>query len=303
MNSQRIHWSIVLLALAAFACTIPGTASPTPFVFPTPNLTLTAIYQPTSTPDGEPTLEATELVNRSTATPALEETKPAPTVTTEQSERSSESTVTATRFDQPPEIDGDFSDWPVERWSATEVVYGLDTWNSGSDLAASFALGWDNNNLYLSIQVNDDSHVQIASGRSLYKGDGVEILLDTSLQADINSTQLSSDDFQIGISPGDLISKKPEAYRWFPRSVEGSLSSLSIAAEPSDDGYSIEVKIPWIVFGVEPQAGDQFGLAISVSDNDLSGTAIQQSMVSNVASRVLTNPTTWGTLVLGNQSN
>jgi hypothetical protein len=56
--------------------------------------------------------------------------------------------------------------------------------------------------------------------------------------------------------------------------------------------------IPWTVFGVTAEAGDRFGFALSVSDNDLTGAPVQQSMVSNVSSRTLTNPTTWGTLIL-----
>ena len=44
--------------------------------------------------------------------------------------------------------------------------------------------------------------------------------------------------------------------------------------------------------------GNEYGFALSVSDNDLSEVAVQQSMVSSSSGRLLTDPTTWGILRL-----
>jgi hypothetical protein len=302
MHKNRMFIAIVALILASLACTLPGTASPTPFVFPTPNLTLTAIFQPTTTP-ARATEEPTELVAVVTASASPEGTEPTSTATPVETPRPDDTEVTAFQFELSPTIDGDLSEWPVDRWNATEVVYGRSNWTGGSDLSSSFILGWDSSNLYVGIQVNDDSHVQIAAGRSLYLGDSAEILLDAQLESDLNTDRLSADDYQVGLSPGDLNTRQPETYRWFPRSVEGSLSSPSVAAEPTSDGYVLEASIPWIVFGIEPEAGDTFGFALSISDNDLSGTRVQQSMVSSSSTRSLTDPTTWGILVLASSSN
>jgi hypothetical protein len=43
----------------------------------------------------------------------------------------------------------------------------------------------------------------------------------------------------------------------------------------------------------------RYGFAFAVSDNDNPNANEQQSMISNVPDRRLTNPTTWGNLVLG----
>jgi hypothetical protein len=40
------------------------------------------------------------------------------------------------------------------------------------------------------------------------------------------------------------------------------------------------------------------GLALNANDNDTPGTAAQEVMMSHVASRTLTDPTSWGTLTL-----
>ncbi|MFP3855382.1 MAG: sugar-binding protein [Anaerolineales bacterium] len=301
MNTHRMKLLSLILLLAALACTLPGTESPTPFVFPTPNLTLTAIHQPTNTEAVEAT--ETPLVANATATPSPSpdptSVEISPTDTPKADVRPNGQLLTAIRLQQPPTIDANLEEWPNQRYSATEVVYGRSNWSSGSDLSASFILAWDEANLYLAADVNDDTHVQLGRGNTIYQGDSLEILLDAMLHADFNTTQLSPDDFQVGLSPGDFNSRPTEAYRWFPRSVQGGLTSLDIEAAATTDGYLLEAAIPWIVFGVEPEVGDLFGFAFSVSDNDLAATTVQQSMVSSVASRSLTDPTTWGTLILG----
>jgi hypothetical protein len=49
---------------------------------------------------------------------------------------------------------------------------------------------------------------------------------------------------------------------------------------------------------VTPLAGGRYGFALSLSDNDVAGSSTFQSMVSSVDTRELTDPTTWGTLIL-----
>ncbi len=139
------------------------------------------------------------------------------------------------------------------------------------------------------------------TGANLFKGDSLEILLDTDVSADFYVTTLSPDDFQLGISDGrPNVSGTKEAYLWLPTNIAGSRSSVKIASSRSDaDGITrIEVAIPWTIFGITPASGDHFGFVLSASDNDNSADNVQQSMVSNVKTRVLTNPTTWGDLTL-----
>ena len=78
----------------------------------------------------------------------------------------------------------------------------------------------------------------------------------------------------------------------------GTYDDVEAAAVPTDDGYRIEAKIPWSIFGVNPDVGKDYGFAFSISDNDKSGENVQQSMVSNAPNRHLTDPTTWGELTL-----
>ena len=88
------------------------------------------------------------------------------------------------------------------------------------------------------------------------------------------------------------------AYLWFPKSIAGGRSQVKVSASSSSDGYVVEAAVPWSVFGISPEEGDHYGFAFSISDNDNQDKNVQQSMVSNDAKRVLTDPTTWGDLHL-----
>jgi hypothetical protein len=103
----------------------------------------------------------------------------------------------------------------------------------------------------------------------------------------------------LGISPGSpQPGDDPEAYLWYPSSRAGNYNEVKIGSTPTDNGYRVEVSIPWSLFKTNPVKGDHFGFCMSISDNDKSGANVQQSMVSNVSTRVLTDPTTWGDIQL-----
>lgn len=324
MNIKN-KWVPIIMAVLLTACNLtpgPGPVQPT---FPIPNQTMTALFStplptlimtlppaqasqtqpaaasqtappptavpPTATPTPEPS---------ATTVPSKTATLAPPTATPDLSRRTITS-VTASRMSTAPSIDGDWNDLPSKEYPAEIAVYGAANWTSRDDLAASFKIGWDATNLYLGVKVRDDIYVQNATGENLFKGDSLEIMLDTNVSADFYVTTSSPDDFQLGISPGrPNTSGTKEAYLWQPTNLAGSRSQVKIASLRNDaEGITrIEVAIPWTIFGVTPAAGDHFGFVLSVSDNDKSSDNVQQSMVSNVKTRGLTNPTTWGDLTL-----
>jgi len=207
--------------------------------------------------------------------------------------------IAAAYLNNPPTINGDLSDWSLGIYPAGTAVYGADQISDEADLKSNVMVGWDENNLYVGVRVWDEFYQQNETGRNLFKGDSVEILLDTNVGGDFYLNSLSNDDYQLGVSPG-FTSKgnNPEAYLWFPTIVEGSRSQVQIGVLPLPGQYHIELAIPWSIFGVSPYAGQHFGFAFSVSDNDLGGQSVQQSMVSNVSTRNLARPMTWGDLTL-----
>ena len=281
--------NITLTALFKTAMAVPDTSTPAP-VLPTVThavATSTQLVVP-------PTNTVAPPVNTATPVPPTAAPK-TPTVVGTQ-------LIEASRLSTVPTIDGDWSEWKkvAHEYPAQNIVYGKGNWTGEGDLNASYYVGWDANNLYLAVKVHDDRYVQLAQGENIYKGDSIELLLDTNRSGDLATHALNSDDYQIGISPGRPIiaDHNPEVYLWFPTQKSGDLSNVTVGAVDEGGVYRVEAAIPWSVFGVTPAKGMRFGFAISASDNDQAGQQVQESMVSSVPTRHLTDPATWGDLVL-----
>lgn len=211
--------------------------------------------------------------------------------------------ATATRLVSPPVIDGVLSEWiGKEGFTVSDVVYGEEEFTGSNDLSGLFWLGWDTENFYIAASVRDDVYVQNASGIQLYLGDSLEFQLDTLLENDFASQEMSFDDYQVGISVGadlDKGSHKEEVYLWMPIEKRASILSAHVFTRLIEGGYELEAAIPWSTLGVEPKEGMVMGFTVSISDNDTPGTQDQQTMVSMANTRKLTDPTSWGSLILG----
>ena len=197
-------------------------------------------------------------------------------------------------------VDGNLSDWGTLSFVADQVVYGSSVWNNNIDLSATYGIAWDDLYLYIAIEVRDDVHVQTEVGETIFKGDSVEILFDRDIDNDAWVTQLNSDDYQIGLSPGSFSddSVMTQVYRWYPVVQSGAITNAKIESRSNEGGYLIEAALPWTILGVSVTSGDEYGFVISVSDNDSEGVAVQESMVSNSAARDLSDPSTWGRIKL-----
>jgi hypothetical protein len=196
-------------------------------------------------------------------------------------------------------IDGGWGEWPADYYTAGSVVYGSSNWKNSEDLYFDYKVMWDEDYLYIAWKVTDDNYVQKSTGENIYLGDSVEVLLDVYVPYDYWTNWLSGDDYQLGVSPGKgSPGSDPEAYLWFPVGKSGSKSKVLIGVKDYAEGYRISVAIPWSIYGIDPYAGQRFGFAVSVSDDDSAKGKQQQSMVSSSSRRILTDPMTWGDLVL-----
>ncbi|MEN8240427.1 MAG: sugar-binding protein [Chloroflexota bacterium] len=284
-----------------------GIVEPTAILSPTPNLTLTAVFaQATANaPEpGEPT--STDLPDPASPTdePGVEVTQPAPPTPTSVAYAETPAVavvdqVEAHYLNSAPTIDGALSEWPGEMYSMSDLVYGPEYYANSADLSGQFKIAWDNDNLYLGVVVFDTRYSQTATGTQMFMGDSLEILMDTNLSGDASDTQLSGDDYQIGISAGNLHDVAiPEAFMWYPSDKIGTLPGVEIAGVLINGGYVVEIAMPWSVVGVTPTNGKIVGFLFSISDNDMQFMNKQQSVVSFSPSRELQNPTSWSELKL-----
>jgi hypothetical protein len=236
--------------------------------------------------------------------PSLAPTVTLPGNTATGSEEAEDTTaaVTAQPVNQPVQLDGALNEWAdFPTYESAFRVFNSESWDQTDDVRAIWRLGWDQDNLYVAVQVEDDIHVQTQSGSTIFKGDGVSLQIDTELDAD-PGPGLSPDDYQINLSPGDFANNPPAAYR-FRGDDSGNLIDLvghtiQVASRPSGNGYTLEAAIPWHDIGVSPAPGSRMGISLNVNDNDTPGAAVQEVMMSQVSTRKFNDPSSWGLINL-----
>lgn len=201
-------------------------------------------------------------------------------------------------LEPPPVVDGDLVEWTALVYPAQEAVFGAQHRTDGNDVAGSWNIAWDDEYLYVAVKVKDDALVQAATGETLYKGDSIELWL--SVDPGSRGDQLSEREFQVGLSPGDLVggTTRPEAYLWLPRGLKAPILDVVIGARAVEGGYTLEAAVPWSVFRLTPFSGEGFGFTLAVNDDDTPGSPEQQTQVTNTKDSQLRDPRTWGVLTL-----
>lgn len=261
----------------------------TPGVLPPPGLTqwpatATSAPPPTVAPPTVPPIAPT--INIPTLAP--------PSTTAPARPATNGPVITAPRLSTPPTVDGDLRDWGTLNVLVNTITFRPENWQGALDLSGIAALSWDANALYLAVEVVDEVFAAPPAGAQMFLGDSAEVLFDANWAGDFASTQLSADDCQIGLAPN-----ASSAYRWFPANQAGLLSEVSVASTRTPSGYTLEVALPWgVLCGAAPQGGATFGLTLALSDNDDLTTPAQQTLAASAPTRRLTDPTTWGTLIL-----
>jgi len=270
----------------------------------TPDVSTTPIAVPTLPVTGTPTTGAAA-GNNPTATSVIAPTvtlpgnvPPATTVPTPVPPVQ----VVSSRLNTTPAIDGSLADWPaLTTYRSAFTVFTADSWDGSDDVEATWRLGWDDSNLYIAVEVTDNLHVQTQVGNQIWRGDGVDLQLDTNRSNDASGLNL--DNFQINLSPGNFSDIPPSAFR-FQGTTDGNILDapgghhVTLAAQKTATGYIIEAAIPWSDLNFTPSVGAVLGLALNVNDNDQAGQAVQEMMKSHVSTRTLTRPSGWGTMVL-----
>lgn len=201
-------------------------------------------------------------------------------------------------------VDGNDTDWQgfganVTSFSLMTNTFKPENWSGLDDSSALVTACWDDDALHLFIEVTDDALVQTQSGLSQWKGDEIEILFDRDLSRDYSIATWDADDFQLGLSPGNFSSVDPGAVMFHPtEKTDIDVDLTAIRPIGGGGSYFIEASIAWSVFAVTPSEGASYGFCAAISDNDLPGQAVQQSMTSHCLRLKVTDPTTWVTLTL-----
>lgn len=318
---------LLIAAMLLAACNLPfGYTLTKSTEVGTPNATLTALFDTSQNIPATitPPIIATNTAILPTVEPATATATPQPTLTTAPTETTTNTpvviVVTATTaptsapaaranaqlyanyLSTAPVQDGSYAEWvdKTTKYTMPNFAWGKANWANHDDLEGAFAVAWDSTYLYIGYKITDDIYNQPYAGGDIYKGDTVEILLDTDLLGDFYTTSLTSDDYQLGLSAGSPSgSIETGAYLWYPTSVAGKRSQVILSKMfESPTVYRVEAAIPWSMYGITPYAGMRLGFAANVDDNDNVDSYKKMTMLSSAAGLSVFNPTTWGELVL-----
>lgn len=206
------------------------------------------------------------------------------------------------RVESPPPLAVNADLWAdIEGIAVTEIVAQDDTWDGTFDVSATWKLAYDDRFLYGYVEVIDDTIAQTESARTAYRGDSLELEIDTLGDA---AERSQPDDYQYIISPGNFSDIAAGIFRF--RGSNGAMvddwgTNGQVLSQRSADGYAIAFRIPWfdVRYPGVPQAGSPMNIALNVNDNDQIGEPAQEIMISHVPSRRWSQPATWGTVTLG----
>ncbi len=163
------------------------------------------------------------------------------------------------------EIDGRAGDWggrgfdPGMMRDERGMVFATD------DASAKARIGWDERGLLLMIRVKDDSALESDDIESLWAGDSIECFIGKAVGSDQR--------YQALIAPGaDTKQAATRQWQYDYRKQRVNELAYKAASSMTEDGYVIEVLLPWRNLGVDeggPKAGDTFGFQFYVNDLDV----------------------------------
>jgi hypothetical protein len=185
-----------------------------------------------------------------------------------------------------PVIDGKIDD----SWDAS-AVYKINTLIIGSvpseeDPSGRFRLQWDENNLYLLVDVTDPDKKIDNEPPAVWKDDSIEVYLDGD---NSKAAQYDGNDHQYMFRRDD-----PAVYELKTDNTKG----VVLAQTDTDNGYIMEIQFPWSVLGAKAANGAEVGFQIQINDDDNGQNRDSQITWWGTSDQAHNDPGTFGTLML-----
>jgi hypothetical protein len=194
--------------------------------------------------------------------------------------------LTAPRLAAKPNIDGDFGKWengPLYVLdNASKIRAGTSLWKGPAQFSARVALGWDDDHLYVGVDVTNPELYQPFFERGIEKGDGFEIALETAFQKNFLAVRPAGDEYSLWFSPGDFKEVKPSVFSdedyLPPRPRKHDYNrEIKSAWKKTAHGYSGDIAIPVSFFdGGKFAGGYEIGFACNVQKVFPSPQAVEQ---------------------------
>ncbi len=177
--------------------------------------------------------------------------------------------LVATRAVSPVSIDGGIEDWKDAigfRLDKRADVHMIPDWSGKEDLSATGFIKWDDENLYLCVEVIDDVFTQKETGGDIWKGDSIQFALDFMREHD----DIRKGHHEFGFA---LSNDTRTGWRWFSafEMPVGRFDNAKVAIVPSQNGMIYELAFPWsdiLPANRKPYPGEVFGFGLIVNDTD-----------------------------------
>ena len=186
-------------------------------------------------------------------------------------------------LEPPPGIDGDLAEWAFLVYSLQEPNLGVADWEGPQDLPARGTSPGTRSTCTSRWRCRTRPSSRARPARTCSRVDSLEVWFDADLRGDGATTVLNADDFQLGLLARQPVQPTRRA-RSLPLAAEYRQEThryAVVVGQLLDGRYALEVAIPWSVFKVTPSAGQSYGIALALNDDDTPGSAEQQSQVTN----------------------
>jgi len=178
----------------------------------------------------------------------------------------------APRLSSTVTLDGDFAKWRSSSLyvldQRAQIFAGAKLWRGPDQFSARFALGWDDNYLYVGANVTDPNLYQPYTGRDIGKGDVVDLILETAFRKHFDAVEATGDEYHLLFSAGDYAEVKPSVYSEEDYLAHHKVTrdyerEIKTAWKKTPNGFSGDIAIPMSWFDGGPfRAGYEIGVTL-----------------------------------------
>lgn len=228
-------------------------------------------------------------------------------------------------------IDGDLSEWDTSKClsinTENQIIDQIEHWDGEADCSMDIYAMWDEENLYIAMEIHDDTPLVYREGFPLDELDAIILFLSTNAEADPERTAYEATDWRL-VQSADMYKDEFDFFNYVDRDMIEDNMGYTTQGEYGDelvfddyegaivqteDGIIWESKIPLHNFSNDaiaqlvPEAGMSIGFDFSILDVDLPCPGIHSLRMQSSADLdgkdrtpevydVDNNPSLWGTL-------
>ena len=159
---------------------------------------------------------------------------------------------------------------PEQRYVLPRLIKETAPWAGPDDLSGRLRMLWDDENLYVAMEVKDDVFAGGKASSSLWNQDGLQFMFDPSR---ISDQKPGAYDYSMGM--GKDGTKVWRNWSASPAVMAGLAEDVKLAIHRDDDStgnMTYEIAFPWASLApFEPDVGGNLGMAVIINEDDGAG--------------------------------